>query len=171
MEGIRDAEGVVGSPIPIAAIEYVPDDSPYYEKYRSLAAYLAMCIAGAAMASGRDDVATRGVEDHFAALGEQSILAVKAAEIEDAIRSTGRWTHREEWRICTETEYCVEPAQLDDGSGPGFRAEAFCSFRFSSVSPTVDRALQFLRAYDVLIRNLFYWSHLGWPSWTGPKEP
>lgn len=59
MAVVRDAEAVVGSPIPIAAIEYVPDDSPYHEKCRRLAAYLATCLAGAAVASGRAGRRTR----------------------------------------------------------------------------------------------------------------
>jgi len=81
--------------------------------------------------------------------------------IRAAIERDGRWQGRVEWRISTDTEFSIEPVHREGSIW--YRVRVACDHEFTSVCPTLDRAIEFMGLYQGLIAQLFY--EVGWPSW------
>jgi hypothetical protein len=120
------------------------------------------------------DRLTAAAEAYFPLLGEYAVScydATEVAAVKKAISEAGRWQSSEEWRICTTWDSTIEPVPLPEKPGAtGYRVDVECDYRFSCICQTVERAVTFLHAYQRLIMDLFYRSHLGWPGWYAPGQ-
>lgn len=81
--------------------------------------------------------------------------------VADQIQRTGHWEDTTEWRIFTTTAVRIEPKA--EGTERFFEVTIDCDGVVQFRSPTLERALERLCVYDVIMRDLFWTS--GWSSW------
>jgi hypothetical protein len=84
------------------------------------------------------------------------------------IHANGHWIEHDEWRISTITTSRIEPVERPwrevEGSPPRYyKVSVECDGRFESLSPTLERAVEFVGVYRALIFEL--WAEYGWASW------
>jgi len=92
-------------------------------------------------------------------LSEKAKKARRIEAVQAAIESKGYWEDAPEWRIFTQTHLRIEP--VDKNGQRWYRVQASCEHEMSCLSPTIQRAIEFLGVYEQLIQDLF-WT-LDWP--------
>ena len=81
--------------------------------------------------------------------------------VSDQIQRDGHWEDTIEWRAFTTTAVRIAP--VSEQSGRFFEVTIDCDGSVTFRSPTLERALERLCVYDVIVRDLFWTS--GWSSW------
>ena len=84
-----------------------------------------------------------------------------------AIERNGHWETVEEWRLMTETTVRIEPIARKGTTW--FRSTVTCDWTASSMSPNLDRAIEWAALYFYLHIDLFA-GGAGWPSWVSDTE-
>jgi len=97
-------------------------------------------------------------------------------EVRTKIRVDGLWIEHQEWRISTVTTSRIEPVDRPwrdvQGTPPRyFKVTVECDGRFECFAPTLERAVEFVGIYRVLVFHM--WGEYGWASWAakGRLEP
>ena len=108
--------------------------------------------------------------------GEAARLRPRLEEVRQKLAFEGQWIEHEEWRISTVTTSRIEPVDRPwrevEGAPPRyFKVTVECDGRFECLSPTLERAVEFVGIDRALVFEL--WGEFGWATWAakGRLEP
>jgi len=104
--------------------------------------------------------------EYFRSLDMPSSDFKRKSEIRNALMGKGFWEEHFEWRISTVTHSKIQAVHEHDRDW--FKVTICCGHEFSCLTPTIDRAIEFLLIYERLTMDMFY--NLGWPSWASKES-
>ena len=103
---------------------------------------------------------------YFSSFSTMPIAPDRSEQIRAAIAAKGRFDEVVEWRISTESVISVEPAEIRGQAW--YRVSVKCGNEMMCHSPTLERGAQFVRIYEQLVVDMFY--YFGWPSWASKDK-
>ncbi len=82
-------------------------------------------------------------------------------QIRNSIEENGFWEDFVEWRISTITESRI--SSIERSGKKWFKVQVKCDYEMVCECPTLERAVELLSIFELLIVDLFY--SVGWSSW------
>jgi len=87
---------------------------------------------------------------------------IPLSTVVEAIRSQGRWSRHEEWRMSTITTTEIGRSS-DPSRHRAYRVRVECDYVFEAHCPTITRAVEIASELEKLLQAM--WAANGWASW------